>query len=416
MLKKKKIWVIFLFLLVLHLFLRFSFLEPRMGFHWDQADNAWMAVRILQNHQFPLLGMVAKANSGFHIGPLYYYYITIFYLLFRLSPLASPIAAGVTSIITFFVLFFLVKKLFNVQIAFLMLFLHTVSLYIIDNDRSQWPVAFLVPLSLIIFYSLHEILIGKIKYILLLALAMGISFHAHFTAIFFPIITLFTSPFFPKKKETVLYSTIGIGIIFLFLLPLIISQTMHKQTETSNMFSYLHAYFIGFHLTRFFQIINDPFLQFSLILRISKLQFLCYFLVPLFVFLYSYAKHTRENFVLCYEIILWFLVPWIVFAMYGGEITDYYFMISRPMVLIIFSYLLFRVIQLPTVFPKLLVMIFLLYFSYTNLSDFLKEPASDYYQNRDRTLRMIKNGEHVRRFENSPQSYLYFYYKYKKKV
>ena len=81
-------------LFVFHVFFRFYGFEEKHGFSWDQVDNAWAAKNILVEHKFPLVGMVAKQNSGFYIGPMYYYYVAFFYLLTNLDPIASVFIAG----------------------------------------------------------------------------------------------------------------------------------------------------------------------------------------------------------------------------------------------------------------------------------------------------------------------------------
>ena len=204
-LRKHKGLVILLLIFIAHLFFRFYLLETRLGFGWDQVDNAWAAKNIIVNHMFPLVGMVAKGNSGFNIGPLYYYFVAVVYWIFNLSPIASGIVAGLTSIFTFFVIFYVVKKLFSYNIALIAIGIHTVSYFIISSDRTQWPVNLIAPVSFLVFYFLYNVLIGKVKYLLLLGLVMGFSFHVHFTSIFYPIIVLLSLPFFPRKKETIKY-------------------------------------------------------------------------------------------------------------------------------------------------------------------------------------------------------------------
>ena len=54
-------------------------MDQKNPFGYDQVDNAWAAKNIIINHWYPLVGMVAKANSGIYIGPVYYYLIAVFY-------------------------------------------------------------------------------------------------------------------------------------------------------------------------------------------------------------------------------------------------------------------------------------------------------------------------------------------------
>src|SRR2546430_1123074 len=113
----KKQWALFLSIFALELFFRFYQISERNSFGWDQVDNAWAAKNLLVNHTYPLVGMVAKQNSGFYIGPLYYYVIAIVYWIANLNPIASGIFAGITSIVSFLVIFFVAKKLFSFEVA-----------------------------------------------------------------------------------------------------------------------------------------------------------------------------------------------------------------------------------------------------------------------------------------------------------
>src|SRR3989344_7590584 len=191
---KNKSSILFSFLLVLSIFLRFYQLDVRSSFGWDEVNNAWAAQNIIVEHKFPLIGFQAKLNSGIYVGPIYYYLISVFYFLTDLDPVASGIFAGVTSVFTFFTIFFITKKLFSFNAAIIMVFLNVVSYHSIIFDRTQGPINFIPAISLIIFYSLYKIITGFPKFILLFVIAFGFSLHLHITATYFPIIVLFCLP------------------------------------------------------------------------------------------------------------------------------------------------------------------------------------------------------------------------------
>src|SRR3989338_9037397 len=95
---KNKFLTVVLMIFILELFLRFYQIDQRSPFGYDQVDNAWAAKNIIIDHSFPLVGFVAKGNSGIYIGPLYYYLISIVYFIFDLNPISSCVFAGITSI------------------------------------------------------------------------------------------------------------------------------------------------------------------------------------------------------------------------------------------------------------------------------------------------------------------------------
>jgi 4-amino-4-deoxy-L-arabinose transferase-like glycosyltransferase len=194
-------------------------LEKWAVFGWDQVDNAWAAMRILVAHKYPLLGMVAKGNSGMYIGPLYYYLVALFYYFTRYNPIASPILAGCTSIFSFFCIYIASKGMFGKKTALWSTFIYTFSSFIIRSERSQWPVNFVAPLSILIFYFLYQSVKKDTKYLLTTALCIGLAFQTHFTAIFYPIIVLCTLPLLPRNKKTIIHLTLALLIFFVLQIP-----------------------------------------------------------------------------------------------------------------------------------------------------------------------------------------------------
>ncbi len=278
--KNNKFTIILFLVFAFEIFLRVYQIDQKNPFGWDQVDNAWTAKRLIVQHRFPLVGMVAKQNSGLYIGPLYYYFVSIFYFLTNLNPIASEYISFVTSVFTFWVIYYFTKKLFNREVALIAVIINTFSYLAIIFDGVQWPVNFIPSISLIIFYLLYRIMKGDSKKIILLAIATGIMFNIHFTAIFFPLIILLCLPFFPRKMETLKYILISIPIFLIFLVPNAI-YILSRKSYTSNT-SYLESYYHGFHIKRMLQITNDAFIQFINYLMVPFLDNLRAFILPVF--------------------------------------------------------------------------------------------------------------------------------------
>ena len=407
--------IIFFFILAIHLFFRFYQLGTKSGFGWDQVDNAWSAKNIIIDRKWPLLGFQAKGNSGFYIGPAYYYLISIIYFFTNLDPIASGIFAGLTSIFTFFIFYFLIKKMFSFQVALLAIFIHTFSFHIINANRVQGPVNFISPISLIIFFTLFKIINGELKYLLLLATALGFSFHIHFTCIFFPMIVFLSLPLFPKKRQLLRYSLLSLPLFFIWLIPMILAELGSQRGSTNNMFNYLQTYYHGFHLVRVLQLLPDAFIEFEGILfsgfeTFKSIRLIGYFLLPLFCLIYFFSRPSRKRFIFCYLMGLWFFVPWLVFSVYSGEISNYYFYLTRPMIIIILSYLTFNLLKLKNLFVKTSIIVFWLFYSFANTQSFfnLKHRALD--DQRIQVKEAIKRGEVIKFQHGVPESYLYYFY------
>lgn len=408
---KKIFWLLFSLILLLFIFLRFYQFEIRNPFGWDQVDNAWAAKNILIDHKLLLTGMQAKLNSGIFIGPAYYYLIAPFYWLFNLDPIASGIFAGLTSLLTFFVIYHIIKKLFSQQVALIAILIQTVSLSVIKFDRVQWPVNFIPPVSLIIFYSLYQIMIGREKYLIPLSLALGFSFHVHFTAIFYPIIIFLSLPFFPWTKKLPKYGLMVLPLFLVWFIPNILATLSSKSIHAGNMANYLSTYYHGVHLTRIFQLTKDAFIQFEEILTFSVLKPLKYLLLPLFALIYILKERSKQNFILCYLMALWFLVPWLVFSTYSGEISDYYFSLTRPIVIVIIAYLVYHLFNVKFVLVKILTLIFLSFYTYLNISDFFSvKPPYGLDDNKKYVKEIIKSGGKIEFEEGNLDSYLFYIY------
>lgn len=397
-------------LFIFCLFFRFYDIGNKTQFGWDQVDNAWAAKNMIVNHEIPLRGMQAKQNSGFYIGPAYYYYILPFYRLFDLDPAASGVIAGVTSIFTFFTIFFLANKIFGTNIALITTFLYVFSFEIIVADRYQWPVNFISIISLIIFYSLYKILLGRMKYFMLLAFATGASFHINFVSIFYPLMIIVTLPFLPKTRDTAKYILFSIPLLLIWFLPQLISEIRTDASSTKSMVSYLNTYFHGFHLRRVLQIANVAFIEFGIILGFKQAEILKYLLLPIFSILFIWKHLTREKLILLYLICIWIIVPWFIFSMYSGEITNYYFSQTRPIGLMMLGFIIHESYKRKNLYINLLVSAMLVYFVIFNFSSFINYRVQGIKFYKEKGYQQVKNILGNEFTFGSPETYLYYYY------
>ena len=408
-------WFLFVFIFALEIFLRFYQIAERNPFGWDQVDNAWAAKNIIINHWYPLVGMVAKQNSGFFIGPLYYYAIAVFYFFSNLDPIASGVFAGVTSAISFVILFWITKKLFSFETAIIACFIYTVASYQIIFDRVQWPVDLIPAISLLIFYTLYKVITGNPKYLWYLALSMGIMFQLHFTAVFFPLIVLLTLPFFPWRKFSLRQIAGSIALFLAFLIPNFLYELQQKHTQETHMASFFSSYYHGLHGKRVIQLAGDAFIQFQAYLVFPVLYILKFFLPILFLFVYLWKKYTREKILLCYLITLWFLVPWIVFAMYSGEISDYYFSVNRFIGLLIIAYLLGKLFT-KHILLRIAVIILLLTYGFFNLRMYFQAKDTTLADREQKVKAAVQKDEQIQYTQGVPESYLFYYYMRQKGV
>jgi 4-amino-4-deoxy-L-arabinose transferase-like glycosyltransferase len=402
-------------LFCIFLFFRFYQLEQRAIFGWDQVNNAWAALRILTERNYPLIGFESKGNSGMYIGPLYYYFISIFYWCTHLNPIASPMVAGFTSIVSFFVLLTVSKKLFQEQVATIALIIYTFSEFIIGSQRIQGPVSFIPPLSLVILYFLYQVLLGKWIYLIYLSIAVGLSFHIHFTSIFYLFIIALALPIIPYTKKMWKYVIWSTVIFISFFIPQIIYYVSTRNSGSlTNYSTYFQNYFHGLHLRRCIQISYDAFIQFESVLKPFRfLRPTVFFYLPAFMLLYSYTNTFKKSWKLLYLFALWFIIPWLVLATYSGEITDYYFFNSQYIAILILAYLTTWLINRKHFLITLTVGVFWLVYIYSNVQAFFKPNDGNLQGNKLKVQQMIKEGKMIDFAEGDPQSYLFYIYTHK---
>lgn len=412
---KNKYLITLIFIFLSEIFLRFYQIEYKNPFGYDQVDNAWAAQKIIVHHVFPMVGMVAKGNSGIYIGPFYYYLISISYWIFNLNPIASGIFAGLTSIFSFWVIFYVSKKIFSNEVAIIAVFINTFILPAIIFDRVQWPVNLIPGISLLIFYVLYRIIQGDVKKIIVLAILLGFSFSVHFTSIFYLFLIILTLPFFPRNKKTLRYLFIFFPLFLIWLIPNIFYQLQQKSFD-SSLTSYFHSNFHGFHLRRVAQLTGDAFIQFNPYLFFDKLTQLKFIAVPLFFVIYLNKSKVREKVIFCYLILLWFVVPWFAFATYSGEISDYYFSINRFLALIIISYFFAKLWMIKNIIPKITILILLIVIAIFNLFNFFSYKDMGLNEREKVVLTKIKTKEKIKFQWGVPESYLYYYFMRKKGI
>lgn len=369
------IGVVFLF--AAYVFSRFYQLESRATVGWDQMDNAWAAVRILRNHTYPLVGMMAKFNSGIVIGPLYYYLVALFYAFTRYDPIAAPMLAGCTGIIAFWTMYAVVQRIHGTTAAVFALLLYTFSYTYVITDRVQWPVNFIPILSFIIFYALYRALTDAPKYLILAGAVVGLSFHIHFTSVFYIPIVIACFPLLPRTKQVMSSALIAFGIFLVLLTPQLIYEMQRLHGSTGEpVLRYLTSYNHGFHLRRFLQISHDAFIEIERVLNFRFLRPFVFAVPFLYALLLWLQKNTSWR-VIVYLMFLWIIVPWIAFTLYSGEISSYYFSITLPIALLAVSYILAHLWQRNILPVRLMIVAVFLFYMFVNGQRFFQDSGEN---------------------------------------
>jgi hypothetical protein len=158
------------------------------------------------------------------------------------------------------------------------------------------------------------------------------------------------------------------------------------------------------------QILGDAIIQFDPYLMLDKLKAVKVIILPLFFSIYLFKSLTAEKLKFVYLVLLWFLIPWLVFTTYSGEISDYYFIINRFLVLFILAYFIKLLWSRKYKIIKVSLIVLFLIFAWINVRDFLPHTDTGLYKREQTAKQAVDSGRRIEFEVGVPESYLYYYY------
>jgi len=401
---KKYIWIAFLLILALGLYLRFYHIQYIASFGWDQGRDAWV-IRDILHGQFPLQG--PRTGVGhMHIGPAYYYLLAPFFYLFNLDPMASNYFNIICVIINLFLIFISTKTIYNNNAALFATFVYAVSHQMITINQVPWNVTLMPGIAALIFLSIFQVYKKKYKWIFLLWILNGFYWNLHFTALFLPVITILSLVFVKDKMKTLKYSLFSIPLYLMWFVPNILDM-LHNNSDANLLNDFFKYYYLGFHLQFLLHRLPDAFIQFSNIFYGIPLPSPNLILPALFTLVILFEKN-KEKRLQGYLVLLWFIIPLLGFTLYGGPISDYYFIYTVPMVLYILIYLQQKLLRINMLPFLLLLTLFWGFYTYQNTRDLWIKPTSGgLVAKKENVKNLIHHKKKLQYEEGNIESYLY---------
>lgn len=224
---------IFLLIIIVSIYFKFFNLEHFYQMGWDQERDANVAWEIIKNANLTLIGPRAVGPDGFFLGPLWYYLLVPFYLLFGMDPIAAPVFGATVGVATTAVAFFATRSVLDTKTALL-----TSLFWATYPDRTVWnPI--LIPLfTFILIFSLQKALQGNKKFIIWSCLIFGLALQIHFQAIFFAL-PLFVTLFALKlQKKFFIKETVCGSLVFMAtFLPLVLFDLRNNFINVKSFFN-----------------------------------------------------------------------------------------------------------------------------------------------------------------------------------
>lgn len=164
-------------------FLRLYKIKDYIVFLGDEGRDALVVYNILHGH-LTLLGPTSSVG-GFFLGPIYYYFMAPFLLLFRYDPVGPAVMVALVGLATIYLVYRIGKEFFGSKAGLIASLLYAVSPIVIIYSRSSWNpnvFPFFTVLSLHVLYK--AVSKNKLWLFVLTGILMGINLQIHYLATF----------------------------------------------------------------------------------------------------------------------------------------------------------------------------------------------------------------------------------------
>lgn len=355
-------------ILILAAFLRLYKIGEYMTFLGDEGRDVLVALGVLQGH-FTLLGPRASAGN-FFTGPIYYYMMAPFLLLFHLNPVGPAVMVALFGIATVYLIYHIAKEFFDLKTALIASSLYAVSPLVITYSHSSWNPNTVPFFSLLTLYILYKAVTKNKswKYYLLVGFLLGICIQLHYISLFLAVIvaaSLIMMHWFLNKKliiKQLIYYYLEIFLGFLIgFSPFILFEVRHGFPNTKTIIQFItsdttsHSYAT---YSAFYQPINDVFFRlfgrlifnYPSSVNYSSYSMLYLHIYGLVIIILSIASIivllTHKNKFAVILISTWLFFGVILFGLYKKPIYDYYFVFMFPLPFFIIGNLISNICKL----------------------------------------------------------------------
>lgn len=367
-----------------------------------------MMKRMLIDGYTPLIGPRIAIND-FHLGPLYYYLLSLYYTVTNLDPIAAAYFSVTGYVVGTLSLFFVARKLFGLLSALIALALYTTSYFQMMSDKPGWNVSLIIPVTAWILYALWKVWKGENTWWVVVGILTGLMFHVHITIVLlFPTMVYVVSRAYKTNKTYILG---GILCVFLSMISVIVYEFQKGFTNSMSLEAFIasdvHIPTFGYTVSRF----PDMFFMFESLLYFPLLSILAYLLPVMFWRLtrndspdssYAYLSTTSK---------LVLTSVWVSLIFYANTVFEYYFIITGPYIYLMLAVLIARLITNSSEGVRVISGIgFFVLIGIQIYAVFTRGPIEGLADEKQRVRDTIDRGEQIEFNEGEIQSYLYWYY------
>jgi len=322
---RKPKYLFFLILLLGFFFRAFNALEYFQYGH-DQDLAGWFVRDVVDNNHIRLIGQ-ETSTKGIYIGPLYYYMLVPFYMLFGMDPAGGVVLITLLGMFSIISVYWVFKKIFTEKEGLIASFIYAISFYMIFNDREVVPTMPVVIWTVWLFYALDLLLKGKQKMgFLISGILIGLIWHLN-VALVLLLPLLPVSVFISKSKFKISSTYKGIISALILIVPLVAFELRHGFPQVKGFIDSIttHQKDVISGWEKFMRVIhllskNLDGLIWGSFQEISFETTLVLF-IGIFVFL-AFKKIISKNHTILISI--WLILYIVFFSFYSKILSEYY--------------------------------------------------------------------------------------------
>ena len=335
--KQSLLSVCFFLIFLFFLYTRLTNLQYRIPFSWDQIQFSEQIWGIVRNHDFVLLGPRVNNDLGFYLAPYFTYVLIPFYFLTNLHPNALIVFVILMHFTIIVGITYAFTRLWSAKHAIIVLALWLINYHTQLNDINPWwPI--MIPIGTIITLLMIKIIYENpdrnFNWILF-GLLQGFFFHMHFQYILMIGFTLIAI-FLIKRRKKCTWRGSGLFLITFIItfIPLILFDFRHNFLN----FKLFIDFFFGSgssdkNYLSFIPVLNNFFHPYTIV-KSTLLSSLILILTILGGFyLFKNSKGFKQ--IIYFSAVLTIVFMLILFSAYGKRPSEYYFLFSLPLFLMI---------------------------------------------------------------------------------
>jgi len=343
-----KSWTLGVLLLFLvGLFLRLYKILETTTFLGDQGRDAIIMKSIVTFQNLPALGPITSVGS-IYLGPLYYYMMSPWLLLFGFDPIGPAVGVAVLTSTALILQFLVVKDMINKETALISVFFSTFSWALIEYSRFSWNPNLLPQVALFSVYTLYKaVRTKKLKYFILHGLLLSLAVQLHYLALFLLPISgvVLLYQLFIDQKSIALWAKKLVALLASFLTPLfpfILFEIIHAFPNSKSVLRFTQEN-TGTNTTPFYNELFDTLQNcYRYVLQYAPSPNLTIVLTLLILALFVYALKKKQSMV---YILVAFFALIIGVSLYKGPKYLHYLGGTYLLLHISFGYIFVRIIK-----------------------------------------------------------------------